>query len=122
MNGRLAYAQVNLPGELSMVTYRSFLRLAVALLVVSAGCDRSGSTASSTTAPAAASSSGKPRVALVMKSLANEFFKTMQDGAEADQKAHATDYELLSTGIKNETDVDQQIALVEQMVAQHVNA
>ena len=31
----------------------------------------------------------KPRVALVMKSLANEFFQTMQDGAKADQKAHA---------------------------------
>lgn len=64
----------------------------------------------------------KPRVALVMKSLANEFFRTMQDGAEAHQKAHANDYELLSTGIKNETDVDQQIALIEQMIAQHVNA
>src|SRR5256885_14611983 len=57
-----------------------------------------------------------------MKSLANEFFKTMQDGAEADQKAHASDYELLSTGIKNETDVKEQISLVEQMVAQHVDA
>jgi len=57
-----------------------------------------------------------------MKSLANEFFKTMQDGAEAHQKSHAADYDLISTGIKNETDVDQQIGLVEQMIAQKVNA
>src|ERR1700712_2332783 len=57
-----------------------------------------------------------------MKSLANEFFKTMEDGAEAHQKAHSGDYELISTGIKNETDVDEQITLVEQMVAQHVDA
>ena len=28
---------------------------------------------------------GKPRVALVMKSLANEFFKTMEEGARAHQ-------------------------------------
>ena len=105
-----------------MVNYRSFLLLAVTLLVVvSAGCDQSSSPSNATTAPAG-SASTKPRVALVMKSLANEFFKTMQDGAEADQKAHANEYELLSTGIKNETDVDQQISLVEQMVAQHVDA
>jgi ribose transport system substrate-binding protein len=64
----------------------------------------------------------KPRVALVMKSLANEFFRTMQDGAEAHQKAHAADYDLTSTGIKNETDVDKQINLIEQNIAQHVNA
>lgn len=68
------------------------------------------------------SAEARPRVALVMKSLANEFFKTMQDGAEAHQKAHSSEYELISTGIKNETDVDQQIALVEHMVAQKVDA
>jgi ribose transport system substrate-binding protein len=61
-------------------------------------------------------------VALVMKSLANDFFSKMQDGAQADQQAHSGDYDLICTGIKNETDVDQQIALVEQMVAQHVQA
>ena len=86
------------------------LVLALSLILVS-GCDRGQS-----------SGPKKPRVALVMKSLANEFFKTMQDGAEAHQKAHAADYELLSDGIKNETDVDKQIALVEQMIAQKVDA
>ncbi len=65
---------------------------------------------------------GKPRVALVMKSLANEFFKTMEDGARAHQKAHARDYELLAVGTRDEQDVAGQIRLVEQMVAEGVDA
>ncbi len=64
----------------------------------------------------------KPRIALVMKSLANEFFKTMQDGATAHQQAHAADYELIAGGIKDELDVTRQVELVEQMIAQQVNA
>jgi ribose transport system substrate-binding protein len=66
--------------------------------------------------------SDRPRIALVMKSLANEFFKTMEDGARAHQKAHASEYDLLATGIKDEQDVAGQIRLVEQMVAEGVNA
>ena len=65
---------------------------------------------------------GKPRVALVMKSLANEFFLTMENGARAHQKKHAAEYELLANGIKDELDVTRQIDLVEQMIAQGVNA
>ena len=64
----------------------------------------------------------KPRVALVMKSLANEFFKTMQDGATAHQQAHAAEYELIANGIKDELDVARQVELVEQMIAQQVQA
>lgn len=64
----------------------------------------------------------RPRVALVMKSLANEFFQTMQDGARAHQKAHAGQYELLVNGIKDEIDTAGQIRLVEQMLAQRVDA
>ncbi|HSB61968.1 MAG TPA: substrate-binding domain-containing protein, partial [Vicinamibacteria bacterium] len=64
----------------------------------------------------------RPRVALVMKSLANEFFKTMADGARAHQKAHAAEYDLLVAGIKDEQDVAGQVRLVEQMVAEGVGA
>lgn len=64
----------------------------------------------------------KPKVALVMKSLANEFFQTMQAGARAHHKAHAAEYELIATGIKDEIDTAGQIRLVEQMLAQHVDA
>lgn len=64
----------------------------------------------------------KPKVALVMKSLANEFFQTMEDGAKAHQKAHAGEYTLVTNGIKNETDTAAQIKMVEQMMAQRINA
>lgn len=70
----------------------------------------------------AAQAQTKPKVALVMKSLANEFFRTMEDGAKAHQKAHAADYTLVSNGIKNETDTAAQIKMVEQMIAQKVDA
>lgn len=69
-----------------------------------------------------ASPPAKPRIALVMKSLANEFFKTMQDGATAHQQSHASEYDLIANGIKDETDVARQVELVEQMIAQQVQA
>ncbi len=65
---------------------------------------------------------GKLRIALVMKSLANEFFQTMENGARGHQRAHAADYELIANGIKDEQDVSRQIDLVEQMIAQRVGA
>jgi len=58
----------------------------------------------------------KPKIALIMKSLANEFFRTMEDGAKDYQKAHADEFELIANGIKNETDTGEQIRIVEQMV------
>jgi ribose transport system substrate-binding protein len=64
----------------------------------------------------------KPRIALIMKSLANEFFMTMQKGAEEHQKANADKYDLIVNGIKDEGDVGRQTELVEQMIAQHVDA
>jgi ribose transport system substrate-binding protein len=64
----------------------------------------------------------KPRVALVMKSLANEFFLTMENGARAHHQKHAADYDLVANGIKDELDVAKQIDLVEQMIAQRVQA
>jgi ribose transport system substrate-binding protein len=57
-----------------------------------------------------------------MKSLANEFFKTMEDGARDHQRANATRYDLVASGIKDEQDVAGQIRLVEQMVAEGVQA
>ena len=64
----------------------------------------------------------KPKVALVMKSLANEFFKTMEDGARKHNSQHSADYELICNGIKDEQDVGKQIDVVQQMIAQHVDA
>ena len=59
----------------------------------------------------------RPQVALVMKSLANEFFETMAEGARAHHADHSDEYELIVNGIRNESDLAQQVALVEQMVA-----
>jgi len=57
-----------------------------------------------------------------MKSLANEFFATMAEGARAHQQAHADRYELIVNGIKDERDLARQVALVEDMIAQGVQA
>ncbi|MGB3125935.1 MAG: sugar ABC transporter substrate-binding protein [Pseudomonas sp.] len=64
----------------------------------------------------------KPKVGLVMKSLANEFFVTMQDGAKAYQKAHSADFDMITNGIKNETDTSAQIDIVNQMILSKVDA
>lgn len=64
----------------------------------------------------------KPRVALVMKSLANEFFVNMAAGARAHNVANVDAYELVVNGIRNESDLAQQVALVDQMISIGVDA
>ena len=64
----------------------------------------------------------KPKVGLVMKSLANEFFVTMQKGGEDYQKVHSADFDLISNGIKNETDTAGQIDIIQQMIIAKVDA
>ena len=92
------------------------MRLLIRVILIAAVT--AGLTGCSKNAP----QSHKPRIALVMKSLANEFFKTMADGAQAHQKAHASEYDLVVNGIKDELDVNKQVELVEQMIAQRVDA
>ena len=86
-----------------------------ALIVMSSGCNKSAPTAENKPRP------GKPKIALIMKSLANEFFNTMAEGARQNQATNAS-YDLIVNGIKNETDLAEQVNLVEQMIAQQVNA
>jgi ribose transport system substrate-binding protein len=64
----------------------------------------------------------KPKVALVMKSLANEFFLTMENGAKDYQKHSAARFDLITNGIRNETDTAAQINIVEQMINSKVDA
>ena len=64
----------------------------------------------------------RPVVALIMKSLANEFFVTMADGARDHQISRDGDYQLIVNGIKNEIDLSQQVALIDQMIASGVDA
>ena len=49
-------------------------------------------------------SESRPEIALIMKSLANEFFATMAEGAKEHQAANEEAYDLIVNGIKNETD------------------
>ena len=91
----------------------STLLLVVCLAV---GCGRS-----ETSGKPATASPGKPQVALIMKSLANEFFSTMASGAETHQQ-QSDEYDLIVNGIKDELDVSRQVALVQEMVASEVDA
>ena len=91
------------------------LAAAAAVICCMAGC-------STKQTPAPRQQRSKPRIALVMKSLANEFFKTMEDGARKHQAQNSAKYELICNGIKDEGDVTKQIDIVQQMVAQGVDA
>ena len=103
----------------------SLIAMAMLLLVVLAGCARQSSVTPPSPPPVAApvtEPAEPPKIALVMKSLANEFFDTMEKGARAHQQEHASEYELIANGIKDERDVAKQIDLVEQMIARQVDA
>lgn len=62
----------------------------------------------------------KPVVGLVMKSLANEFFKTMEEGARKFAAEDGT-FTLIPVGMNSETDIDTQINAVENFISQKVN-
>ncbi len=94
------------------------------LLLIASGCGAQ-QTADSNNNPsplAAKNEQEKPRIALIMKSLANEFFSTMAKGAEAHQSEHPSDYDLVVNGIKDERDLSRQVAIVDEMVVGGVQA
>ena len=86
-------------------------------VVLIGGCGKNASTDNSTNG-----TDQKPKVALIMKSLANEFFSTMANGAKQHQSEHAEQYDLIVNGIKDERDLGRQVALVEEMVSAGVEA
>jgi ribose transport system substrate-binding protein len=57
-----------------------------------------------------------------MKSLANEFFSTMAEGAKQHQSQNSQQYELVVNGIKDERDLARQAAIVDEMIAAKVQA
>ncbi|CAM5663540.1 ribose ABC transporter [Streptomyces spiroverticillatus] len=64
---------------------------------------------------------GKPTVCLIMKSLGNEFFQTMQKGAEEHAQKLGT-LELKASGIQNETDIDGQVAAINRCITDQADA
>ncbi|MGI9203599.1 MAG: substrate-binding domain-containing protein, partial [Woeseiaceae bacterium] len=94
-----------------------FAALCALLLSACGSADDSGDAISGNS-----SSDDRPTVALIMKSLANEFFVTMADGARQHHSESDGAYDLIVNGIKNEVDLAQQVALIDQMIASGVDA
>lgn len=88
------------------------------------GCDNRQTTTPTVGGPGTnpVNQTEKPKVALVMKSLANEFFSTMADGAKKHQAQDAQKYELIVNGIKDERDLARQAAIIDEMIAAKVQA
>jgi ribose transport system substrate-binding protein len=89
-------------------------RIVIALLCIAAttGCNRGGSTTET--------SSVKPRIALVLKTLNNPFFNDMQRGAQ--QAADRLGVELVVQAAERETDVERQMQIVENLIQSGVKA
>lgn len=98
--------------------------VSVCFVVSLAGCGggEEGGDGQAANGGGAAGRGEKPRIALIMKSLANEFFSTMAKGAERHHAEHRDQYDLIVNGIKDERDLNQQVGLVEQMTARGVDA
>lgn len=98
------------------------MKLIIATLCALAlsACGSSGESGNNSNGNSA--SDDRPTVALIMKSLANEFFVTMADGAKQHQAQSEGAYDLIVNGIKNEVDLAQQVALIDQMIASGVDA
>ncbi len=102
---------------LSTLARSASILLSICIPLAMVGCQPN---ASNTSSPPA--SPDKPKIALVMKSLANEFFSTMAEGAKQHQSQNSQQYELVVNGIKDERDLARQAAIVDEMIAAKVQA
>lgn len=95
---------------------RVVIAVGVILLLFSGSVFASGRREGSTTGQEDA----RPVVGLVMKSLANEFFKTMEEGAQRFAEEDGS-FELIAVGMNSETDIDTQVAAMENFITQQVD-
>ena len=79
------------------------------LCVLAASCNRD-----------TASSTGRPRIALVLKTLNNPFFIEMQRGAE--EAAKSLNVDLTVQAAERETDVDKQMQIIENLIQAKIQA
>ena len=86
--------------EWIMEKYRShiasFAGIVLILIIGLTGCSKRDSSTES--------EAEKPQIALIMKSLANEFFKTMEEGARTHHAAHTDAHALSSPGLRQAKD------------------
>jgi len=87
----------------------ALLTLPVALLAAAGACNRRTS-----------SSDGRPRVALVLKTLNSPFFIEMQRGAE--EAARRLGVDLVVQAAEREVDVERQMQIVENLIQTRVSA
>ena len=66
-------------------------------------------------------SANKPKIAFIMKTLNNQFFIDMEEGAKEELKKYPK-YELIVQAPERETDVEMQMRMVENMITQKVDA
>ena len=93
-----------------MFTNKRYLVTVLAVLAaLTAACNRD-----------AGPKGGRPRIALVMKTLNNPFFIEMQRGAE--DAAKRLDVDLVVQAAERETDVERQMQIVENLIQAHVDA
>lgn len=97
------------------ILIKSAAVLAVFGALLAAGCGLKDESATN------AGETEKPRIAVIMKSLANEFFVNMAEGTRQHHAENSDSYELILNGLKDESDLTQQVALVEQMIALNVD-
>ena len=103
-----------------MKTFARWITLLILVALTLSACTVAAPAAPEAAAPAPAAGGEKPVVGLVMKSLANEFFKTMEEGAVKYANENGT-FELVPVGMNSETDIDTQINAVENFVTQGVD-
>ena len=77
-----------------------------------------GSAAALTGSLRSAFAAEKPKIGLVQKSLANEFFKQMQAGAEKYAAANTDKFDFKAVGMKDERDFAAQVDAIENFVTQ----
>lgn len=95
--------------------------LVILALLATAACGQQDTGSDQPETEGGGDDGGTPKIGLVMKSLGNPFFQNMQDGAEAHAEERG-DLDLETVGIQSETDIAGQVAAVNNMVSQQVDA
>jgi ribose transport system substrate-binding protein len=91
------------------MTLTRALALTMAAVALLGGCNRGGQ-----------GGDGRPRVALVLKTLNNPFFIDMQRGAE--EAARSLGVDLVVQAAERETDVEKQMQIIENLIQARVSA
>jgi len=110
-------------GTLRLVALLALIAMAFTSCVAPAPAPVAPAAPAATAVPAAPAATAAPAapaakryaVGLVMKSLANEFFKVMADATDKWQKQDNT-FDLSLVGMNSETDIDTQINAVENLI------